>query len=317
MQLTSNTRSFIEAEQYSAFILQNLHDGLLGQSFYRTIGDFSNGDTLHIKTIGTVTLQEAAEDSPLTYNPIESGSITFRLTEYVGDAWYVTDDLREDGAQIETLMAQRSVESTRAFQEKFETDAFKTASEVYSSADPYNVNGFAHKIVSSETNGTMQLEDIIAMRLAFNKANVPAAGRILVVDPVVDATMNNYVSITSNITPFAEEIVKQGVSSGMQFRFNLYGFDVITSNRLHGATNADDGTNSITGEVVYNLAMCILDDQTKPLMSAIRRMPRVEGERDIDNARDKFVARSRYGFGVQRMDTLGTIVTSATAWKAA
>lgn len=95
MQLTSNTRAFIESEQYSSFILLNLHDGLLPETFYRNVSDFGSGDTLHIKTIGTVTLQEAEEDTPLVYNPIETGEITFAITEYKGDAWYVTDDLRK------------------------------------------------------------------------------------------------------------------------------------------------------------------------------------------------------------------------------
>lgn len=86
MQLTDNTRAFIESEQYSSFILMNLHDGMLGESFYRNVGDFGSGETLYIKTIGSVTLQEAAEDTPLVYNPIETGEITFQITEYVGDA---------------------------------------------------------------------------------------------------------------------------------------------------------------------------------------------------------------------------------------
>jgi hypothetical protein len=89
MQLTTNTRAFIEAEQYSSFILMTLKDGLLPESFYRNVGDFGEGDTLNIKTVGTVTLQEAAEDTPLTYAPIESGTITLQITDYVGDAWYV------------------------------------------------------------------------------------------------------------------------------------------------------------------------------------------------------------------------------------
>lgn len=317
MQLTSNTRPFIEAEQYSSFILNTLQDGLLSQSFYRSISDFSHGDTLHIKTVGTVTLQEAAEDTELVYNPIESGEITFRLTEYTGDAWYVTDDLREDGNQTEALMAARAAESTRAFQEKFESDVLATAAAGYLTADPYLVNDFAHKIVSSETNGTLQLDSVIAMGLAFTKANVPIQGRVLLVDPTASATLNQFITLTSNITSFAEEILKQGVSSGMQFRFNLYGFDIIESNRLYGETNADDGTNTITGPVTYNLAMCIADDQTKPLMAAHRRMPTVEGERNKDKARDEFVARARYGIGIQRKDTMGVIVTHATAWKPA
>lgn len=89
MQVTSNTRAFIESEIYSDFILMNLHDGLLGGAFYRDVADFGKGDTLHIKTVGSVTLQEAEEDTPLIYNPIETGEITFAITEYKGDAWYV------------------------------------------------------------------------------------------------------------------------------------------------------------------------------------------------------------------------------------
>jgi lipopolysaccharide biosynthesis protein len=57
--------------------------------------------------------------------------------------------------------------------------------------------------------------------------------------------------------------------------------------------------------------MCVLDDQTKPVMAAWRRMPKSEGERNKDRARDEFVVRAKYGFGIQRLDTLGVIITSA------
>lgn len=86
MQLTQNTQAFIEAEQYSKFILTTLNDGLLGEAFYRNVGDFGSGTTLNIKTIGKVTLQETAEDQPLVYNPIESGTVTLQISEYPGDA---------------------------------------------------------------------------------------------------------------------------------------------------------------------------------------------------------------------------------------
>ena len=317
MQLTTNTRAFIEAEQYSSFILMNLHDGLLPTTMYRNVADFGSGDTLHIKTVGSVTLQEAAEDTPLDYNPIETGEIQFTISEYKGDAWYVTDDLREDGTDIERLMAERSAESTRALQEIFETDFLKAGAEVYAAtAGPFNVNGFAHKIVSGSTNGggtnkVFALEHLVSMKLAFTKANAPSMGRVFICDPVIDATLSNLVTITHDVSPFGKEILEQGMSRGMQWRMNLYGWDIIESNRLHIA-DSDDGTRTITAGV-YNMAMCILDDQTKPIMAAWRRAPKAEGERNKDRARDEFVVRARYGFGVQRLDTMGTIVTSATA----
>jgi hypothetical protein len=314
MQLTDNTRAFIESEQYSQFILLNLHDGLLPESFWRNVSDFASGETLHIKTIGTVTIQDAEEDTPLVYNPIETGEIQFRISEYKGDAWYITDDLREDGADIPALMSARAAESTRAIQEVFETDFLKTVGDYYAAnTGPNNVNGFPHLKVSAAVGGVIQLKDFLAMRLAFDKANVPADGRVAIVDPVVEATLNGYVTLTSNITQFAVDLIKEGMASGQRFMWNLFGWDVLTSNRLPINTY-NDGTTTGSG-YVGNIFMCILDDQTKPVMGAWRRMPKSEGERNKDRARDEHVVRCRYGFGIARVDTLGLVATSATNYK--
>tara|TARA_R110000772_G_scaffold129472_2_gene237599 strand:- start:13667 stop:14617 length:951 start_codon:yes stop_codon:yes gene_type:complete len=313
MQLTTNTRAFIEAEQYSSFILLNLHDGLLPDTFYRNVTDFSSGDTLHIKTVGSVTLQEASEDTPLVYNPIETGEITMAITDYVGDAWYVTDDLREDGNQIDTLMGERSAESTRAIQENFETRFLETAQSSQTDANANLINGFAHRISStvatSGSENSFALTQLIQLRLAFDKANVPGEGRVFICDPVVEATLNGLVTITHDVTPFGQKILEQGMARGQRFIMSLYGFDIIQSNRLPTGTFSD-GTTSISSAVA-NIAMCVLDDQTKPVMAAWRRMPKSEGERNKDRARDEFVVRAKYGFGTQRLDTLGVIITSA------
>jgi hypothetical protein len=311
MQLTSNTRAFIEAEQYSDFILHNLHDGLLPDSFFRDVADFMHGDTLHIKTVGTVTLQETEEDMPLVYNPIESGEITFKITTYIGDAWYVTDDLREDGVMIDQLMAARATEHTRAIQERFETDFLNTAATPFKTGTTgLPVNGFKHFIVSAATNNVFQIDHLIDLRLAFDKANVPAEGRVFIVDPVVEATLNKKVSITNDVTPFAQAILERGLASGQRFISNWFGWDIMTSNRLYvGAAN--DGTTSLAS-AVFNIGMCILDDNTKPIMAAWRRRPSVEGERNKDNRRDEFVDTARYGFGIQRIDTLVCVATSPT-----
>ena len=308
-QLTTNTSAFIEAEQYSSFILHNLHDGLLGEQFYRNVSDFGAGTRLHIKTIGSVTIQDAAEDVPLIYNPIESGEVTLTITQYKGDAWYVTDDLKEDGAQIDALMAQRAVEGTRAIQEVFETTFLATANAAQTNANPNTINGFAHRIASTEPNGVFSLSQLIAMRLAFDKANVPADGRVFIVDPIVEATLNSLVTITHDVTPFGERILRDGLASGQRFVQQIYGFDIIVSNRLpHGSFS--DGTTTITNGVA-NIAMCVLDDQTKPIMVAWRRMPKTEGERNKDRRRNEFVTTARYGMGAQRVDTLGVIITAA------
>lgn len=308
-QTTANTQAFIDAEVYSNFILHNLHDGLLGEQFYRNVSDFGSGTTLHIKTVGSVTIQDAAEDTPLVYNPIETGQVNLTITTQEGDAWYITDDLREDGSQIGPLLAARAAEGTRAIQESFETKFLATCNAAQTNANANTINGFAHRIASTETNNVFALDPLIKMRLAFDKANVPAVGRVFICDPVVEATLNSLVTITHDVTPFGAEILQKGLASGMRFVMTLFGFDIVLSNRLaHGTFS--DGTTSVTNGVA-NVAMCVLDDQTKPIMVAWRRMPKTESERNKDLRRDEFVTTCRYGMGPQRLDTLGIIITSA------
>lgn len=312
MQLTTNTTAFIEAEQYSSFILMNLHDGLLPDSFMRDVSDFDNGTTLHIKTLGPVTIQEVSEDTPVNYTAIESGEVTLQIQNYVGDAWYVTDDIREVGSQVDRLMVERSVESTRAIQELFETRFLSICNASQTDADPNLINGFAHRIASAEVNNVFSKAHLIAMKLAFDKANVPAEGRVFICDPVVEATLNGLVTISTDITPFAQSILTEGLARGQKFMYNLFGWDIMTSNRL-AKGSFGDGTTSVT-DGVANIFMCIVDDQHKPIMKAWRRFPRVEGERNKDRGRDEFVVRAKWGLGAQRVDTLGILITSASSY---
>jgi hypothetical protein len=57
--------------------------------------------------------------------------------------------------------------------------------------------------------------------------------------------------------------------------------------------------------------MSVADDNLKPIMAAWRRMPKAESERNKDLRRDEFVVSARWGFGTQRVDTLGVLITSA------
>lgn len=305
-----NSQAFIEAEQYSAFILRNLHDGLLPGTFYRNVTDFGSGTTLHIKTIGSVTIQDGAEEVPFQYSPIESGEVTLTITDYVGDSWYVTDELREDGAQVEALMSARASESTRAVQETFESRFLRKCNTSQVNANANLVNGFAHRIASAEVNNVIDLDHFIRMKLAFDKANVPMAGRIAIVDPVCAATLDKMVNITHDVTPFGQKILENGFDRDHQFLMNLYGWNIITSNRLDRGSFSD-GTTSVS-DGVANVFMSLADDNTKPIMAAWRRMPRVESERNKDLRRDEFTHSARWGFGTQRVDTLGVVITSAT-----
>ena len=213
-------------------------------------------------------------------------------------------------------MAARSVESTRAIQETFESRFLARANTSQIDNDPNLVNGFAHRMVGSgvdgsgNANNTIALADLIQMKLAFDKANVPVGGRVAIVDPVTAATFAKMVTIAHDVSPFGQKILENGFDRDHEYIMNLYGWNVITSNRLARGTFGD-GTSTVS-DGVANIFMSIADDNTKPIMAAWRRMPRVEGERNKDLRRDEYVTSARWGFGTQRVDTLGVIITDAT-----
>lgn len=317
-QTLGNTAAFVEAQQYSDFILMNLHDGLLPTNLYRNVSDFGSGTTLDIKTVGSATIQEITENEDLTYNPIDTGTVQLQITDYVGDAWYITDILRQDSSQLEALHAARGAEATRAIQEHFETRFLTVLNNGQTSGNPNNINGFSRRFLASGTNETLTEADLIDMRLAFDKGNAPVGGRIGIVDPVSAAAFAKRAQLTANLdaaSTVTQDLVKNGFHKEHQFVTEIYGWSLWTSNRLPQLASgaAIDGTATAPAEGgVVNVFMCIGDDQCKPGMVAWRQPPRVETGRDRSKKRDEFDTTARFGMGVQRLDTLGIIVTNAS-----
>lgn len=311
MDIFSN-RTFLEAEQYSKFILSNLEDGLLPGMFYRNVSDFGKGETLHIKTIGEVSIQEIAEGQPINYSPIETGEVSLQITDYTGSAWYITDQVREDQDQMDHLHAEFGRKAVRALQEDWETKALAVLNNAQDQATTNPVNGHAHRIVGSGTNNTLSMKDVIRAKLALDKAEAPYGGRIAIVDPIVEATLNVGFNGTYavNQNPTLLGALEGGFARDHTFVMNFMGFDFITSNRLHKGS-LQDGTTTVT-DGVANLFMCVADDNCKPLMAAWRRMPKTEGGRNKDLFRDEYTVSCRYGLGPQRTDTLVVAITSAT-----
>lgn len=313
---TSNT-AFIEQEIYSSFILENLDTGLLPDMFYRNVSDFAAGETLNIPTIGDVTIQDITENEDYTYNPIDTGRVNLVIDESVGDAFYITDKMREDGYNIDALLSTRGAKGAQALKEYHQTNAFQTLYDAQTAADANLINGFAHRAVGSGTDEEMEVSDFSDMGLAFDKANAPYEGRVAIVDPVTARYLENKFQGNYNVdsNPTMQALLEQGLGMGMQFRMELFGWNVLVSNLLPDVAAGTDvtGAGGITNAGKANLFMCLADDQCTPLMYASRREPSVETERNKDKRRDEFAMSARWGFGAQRLDTLGVIVTKASA----
>ena len=229
---TTNSSAVVEQEVYSRFIVENLHDGLLPDAWSRNVSDFGSGDQLNIPVIGSATIQDVAEEVPMTYNAIDTGRVNLSITDYVGDAWSVSDILRQDGYLVEGLMSERAKEATRALQESFETRFLAVANAGQTDANANNINGFAHRIASAETDDTATIDHFRKMKLAFDKAKVPQGGRIAIVDPVVEAKLNslfNMTAVTSGSTYNTkfEGLVQSGFERDHRFVANIFGWETL------------------------------------------------------------------------------------------
>jgi len=134
---------------------------------------------------------------------------------------------------------------------------------------------------------------------------------VAIVDPSVEytlSTLTNLVNVSNN--PQWEGIVRDGIATGMQFRMNVYGFDVYVSNWLkRGYAETINSVAVTTG--VANLFFSTAGDAS-PFVGAVRQAPEVDSDFNKDYQRDEYVTTARWGFGYYRPEALVTILTNET-----
>lgn len=310
---TQNTSAIIKAQVYSDIILEQLRDGFLPDGLFRNVTDFGNGDTLFIPTIGETVIHDYTEDTAAKYDPVDTGQVTLNITEYKQAGTYVTDKLKQDSYALAAIESQIPQQHLYKIKEAYETGLLAQAN-AQSLGSQNLINGFAHRWVADGTNHVLGLDDFVQMRLAFQKANVPEEGWIAIVDPISEAALNYQVSqVALTEKPLMQEFAQSGFSNDHRFIANIMGFDVWVSNRLPRIDSETIDGVSITNGIA-NIFMAMGDDMTKPFMGAWRQMPKTIGEYNKDYFRDEYVTSARWGFGVQRLDTLGVVISSATQY---
>jgi hypothetical protein len=323
---TDNSSALRRAEVYSALVLDTLKDDFLAEGIHRDVSDFQDGDTLHITTFGDLVLRDLAEDQPTPIDPMDSGEITLTITEYVGNGVYMTDKVRQDSWKAQQFDAAIVPKQLRAIKERYETDLLAAGPDGQTAANANAINGYAHRFVASGNNQTVDLEDFVYAKLSLDKANAPEDGRIAIFDPLAEASLNalaNLINASNN--PAFQGILETGFGKNMRFIRNIMGFDVYISNRLKRVTSETVDTSGITVPApsssatvtsgIANVFMCVGDDTECPIMGAWRQQPYFEGDRNVPMRRDEFYSAARWGFGLQRTQTLIVLLTTATAYK--
>ena len=165
---------------------------------------------------------------------------------------------------------------------------------------------FTFLVVANGTNETMAASDFARAKYALAKANVPMTNLVAIVDPSVGfalETVANLANISNN--PMWEGIVSTGITTGMKFIKNVYGFDVYASNFLADANETIDSKTTAAGKA--NLFFSATGDML-PFIGAWRQMPKVDSEYNKDRQREEYVTTARYGVKLFRPENLVVIL---------
>lgn len=307
------------SEIWASDLKELIRDELQGQAYVRWLTDFPDGTTFTIPSIGDATVRDYIENSPVTYDSMDTGEFQFSITEYVSSGNYITEKARQDAFYAAELEASFVPKQARALAEKLETDIFDLAGAGASGGQTVNdlntINGAPHRFVASGSSGAIAIADFAKALYSLKKANMADSNLIAIVDPSVEYTLNtlsNLVNVSNN--PRWEGVITSGLASGMRFLKNIYGFDVYTSNYLAGAGADRAGAETINGSSVTtgkcNLFFSAADMRNLPFIGAWRQMPKVDAEYNKDFQREEYVTTARYGLKVYRPENLVVVLTN-------
>lgn len=304
----ANNEHLVRSDVWSTQLKEVLEDELIAQRWVRFMTDFPDGDTWNMPSIGQMTAYNFQEGDAIQYTAMDTGNFTFSITEYQASATYITEPMKQDMYYMNELVSSFVPKQHRALMKNLETKILDLAPDSQDNDDENVINGAAHRFVGSGANETIAPKDFQKARYALQKADVPLENLVAIVDPSVEyalATQTNLVNLTNN--PMWEGVVRDGVSNGLQFRFNVFGWDIYVSQNLKsGLAETIDNTTTSTGvaNVLFSASSDVL-----PFVGAIRQPPRVDSEFNKDLQREEYVTTMRYGLKVFRPENLVCILT--------
>lgn len=305
---SNNTDHIVRSNLWSTQLKEVLTDELFAMGYVDMITDFPDGDTLNIPSIGQMVALDYVEGQAVRYTALDTGNFTFSIDNYKSSATYITNKEKQDSYVMSQIVSQFVPKQNRAIMKGIETNILSLGPNAQTASSDNQINGAKHRMVGSGTNETMSVNDFARALYALQKANVPATNLVAIVDPSVEYTLNTLTNITNvSNNPRWEGIIADGISSGMRFVKNIYGFDVYTSQNLKSGIS--ETINSVTATTgVANLFFSAAPD-VLPFVGSIRQAPVVDSGYNKDLQRDEYVTTCRYGFKLFRPENMVVVIT--------
>lgn len=191
------------------------------------------GDTVHVRTVGRITMNSYTRGLPITYE----GLAPTRETMTINDAKYFAfaiDDLDVAQSEFDVYDAYTR-EALVSFDETIDTKIFGYTTAAH--ADNRISNGGSAIDISATGSGTAVYELLVDAGARLDAFNVPGDGRWVVITPYVRSLLAKDTKYLVRATTMGDSIVTSALA-GMTARTapnyvgNIAGFDVYWSNNL-------------------------------------------------------------------------------------
>lgn len=307
----------IRQNLYSNEITRMFQDDLFAMRFVRTITDFPDGTTLNIPRLGQAEQLDFAEGQAIKYSKFDTGNFTFQIDQYKYAANSISSKFKRDSFWSSEVEAAFGPEQHRALMKGFEARVFNRANAFQTAANPNLVNNFPHRLIASGTNQVLAFKDFMRAELALRKANVPGRNLVAIVSPETAYQIESQSSITGLLSPIPRwgSVSIDGLVSGFQFKFSVFGWDVYISNYLPtGITETISGTQPGNGTIgssngQVNLFFSAEPGNTLPWIAAFRQMPTVYSEFNKDLQQMEYLTICEYGVAIYRPENMVVILT--------
>lgn len=308
---TGTNDHLIRSNLWSNQLKEVLLDELVGTRYVDMITDFPDGDTINIPSIGQAEVQDYVEDQQVRYTAMDTGNFTFSIDQYKHSGTYITNRMKQDSMYMDRLIASFVPKQNRAIMKAMEAKILSVGPDGQTASDTNTINGAYHRFVAGGTGNVISVTDFAKALYALKKANVPTTNLVAIVDPSVEYTINTITNITNvSNNPQWEGIVASGISSGMRFLKNIYGFDVYVSQNLKTGISETVNSVSVTNGAA-NLFFSAASD-VLPIVGLLRQPPKVDSEYNKDRQREEYVTTCRYGFKLYRPENMVTVISDTS-----
>ena len=315
---TRDNAAAIKAVIYSGQLRAQLEPELVAMKYVDMITDFPDGESWEDLEVGNAVVHDYAEDKDVVFDGLAIGTRTFSINNYIQSGHYITEKFIQDSYLSAQIMAKVAPLEARAIYADLEQKILALPNKGQTLGNANKINGYSHRFIAGlgtdatlDRFGALAPEDFLYAATALKSAGY--VGPLVAIVPTYQEYLigSNPLLVKSlQFNPKWEGIVRDGVSSGMKFAFNIMGIDVYTSGFLPviaSESNLKDrdgiGVSSSVSNASIAVIFCNMPDR-RPFRMAWRQMPKFEGQWNMYRQREEYVTTARYGLGMGDKENL-------------